>query len=345
MIKPNRLQAGDTVALVSLSSGMAGEPIFSPRLKLGIQRLEDEFELKVVIMPNALKGIDFLEKHPEERAADLMAAFKDPQIKAVISMIGGDDTIRLLPFIDFDILRNNPKIFMGYSDTTANHFMMYKAGLTSFYGPCLLVEFAENGAMHNYTKSYIRKILFEQNHQLPIVPSPQWTSEFLDWADSSTLDMTRSMKNDHKGYELLQGSGIVQGALLGGCVDVLPMIIGTNIWPDKEQWKNSILFLETSEEYPTPATLKYILRGLAAQGIIENINGIIFGKPKDEKYYQEYKEVLLQVIKNEVNRPSLPILYNVNMGHTSPICILPYGITAEIDCFNISLCFLESAVE
>ena len=82
-------------------------------------------------MPNALKGIDYLYRHPEARAQDLMDAFRDPSIKAVFNAIGGDDTIRLLPYIDFEVLRNNPKIFTGFSDSTTNHFMMHKAGLVS----------------------------------------------------------------------------------------------------------------------------------------------------------------------------------------------------------------------
>jgi muramoyltetrapeptide carboxypeptidase LdcA involved in peptidoglycan recycling len=82
-------------------------------------------------MPNALKGIKYLDEHPEARASDLMDAFRDKEIKAIFSAIGGDDSIRLLPYIDFDVIKNNPKIFTGFSDTTSNHMMMYKAGLVS----------------------------------------------------------------------------------------------------------------------------------------------------------------------------------------------------------------------
>lgn len=345
MIKPKGLQVGDTVALVSLSSGIAGEKLFSHRVEIGKERLKNDFGLNVITMPNSMKSAVFLDENPQLRAKDLMDAFADRNVKAVISMIGGEDTVRLLPFIDFDVIRNNPKIFMGYSDTTVNHFMMYKAGMTSFYGPCVFVEFAENGSMHEYTKEYVRKVFFEKHNTLQISSSPQWTSEFLDWADPKNNKISRKMSLDEKGYERLQGKGIVQGKLIGGCVDVFPMIMGTEIWPHKEQWENSILFLETSEEYPSPSSVKYLLRGLAAQGIIESINGIIFAKPKDEKYYSEYKEVLLQVVKSESGRPELPILYNMNFGHTSPTCILPYGTLAEIDCENISFRLLEASVE
>ena len=344
MLKPARLIKGDSVAIVSLSSGLGGEAAFYHRYEIGKKRLEAEFGLNIITMPNALKGIDYLANHPEARASDLIDAFKDSNIKAIICMIGGDDTIRLLDYIDFDIIRNNPKIFMGYSDTTANHFMMYKAGLISFYGPTVLAEFAENVEMHEYTKHYIQKTLFEPSSRLNIMPSPEWTSEFLEWADIKNSKIARKMTTDDKGFELLQGKGIAQGRLLGGCIDVFPMIMGTKIWPASDEWGNAMLFLETSEEYPAPNNIRYILRGLEAQGIIKRISGIVFGKPMNEKYYDEYKQVLLQVVAKESKRHDLPVLYNVNFGHTAPICILPYGVTAEIDCDSKALRLLEAGV-
>lgn len=344
MIKPKRLQRGDAVALVSLSSGMGGEKLFRHRYELGKERLERQLGLRVSTMPHALRGIDYLDRYPEARAADLMQAFADPEIKAVIPMIGGDDTIRLLPFIDYAILQRNPKIFLGYSDTTINHFMLRQAGLVSFYGPCLLCEFAENGAMHDYTLQYLQQVLFEATTPLPILPSPRWTSEFLDWADAENNATARNMQTDTHGYTLLQGRGKVSGRLIGGCVDVLPMLIGTELWPTAAEWQGGILFLETSKEHPHPNIVKYLLRGLAAQGIIDRICGIAVGKPKDETWYEEYQDVFRKVIGQECGRPDLPVLYNLNFGHTAPICTLPYGILAEIDCEQRSFSLLEAAV-
>ena len=133
MKKPKRLEKGDKVAIVSLSSGIAGEETFAHRYEIGKKRLEEDFGLEVITMPNALKGCEELHLHPELRAKDLMDAFKNTEIKAIFCNLGGDDTIRLLPYIDFEVLKNNPKIFMGYSDTTINHFMLNKAGLVSYY--------------------------------------------------------------------------------------------------------------------------------------------------------------------------------------------------------------------
>ena len=108
-----------------------------------------------------------------------------------------------------------------------------------------------------------------------IVSSNEWTNDRIDWTDESKDNDFRKMQQEEHGFEVLQGKGIVEGELLGGCLDVFPMFIGTEIWPKKEDWNNKILFLETSEEKPTPDYVKYALRNLAAQKIFDKINGII----------------------------------------------------------------------
>lgn len=245
-------------------------------------------------------------------------------------MIGGDDTIRLLPYVDYNIIKNNPKIFMGYSDTTVNHFMMYNAGLVSFHGPCVLVEFAENIQMHDYTKQSIYQTLFKPTNRIDITPSPVWTSEFLDWTNEKNQKIERKLTTDMHGYEVLQGTGTVRGRLIGGCLGVLKMIIGTELWPTGTEWNDKILFLETGEDYPSPNEVCYFLRNLVAQGIVRQLKGIIIGKPLDERYYEEYKAIYRMVIGEEAGCPNIPVLYNVNCSHTSPICILPYGFMAII---------------
>ena len=345
MIKPKMLKKGDRAAIVSLSSGMAGDEAFRHRYDIGKRRLEEVFGLEAVEMPNTLKGSDYIYLHPEKRAEDLMNAFSDPSVDAIISCIGGDDTVRLLPYIDFDVIRENPKVFMGYSDTTVNHFMMYKAGLVSFYGPALLSEFAENVQMHDYTAEYIRRTLFEYNETIGIEPSTKWTSELLEWAKEENNSIQRKMQSDARGYEVLQGSETAEGCLLGGCVDVFPLFMGTDIWPAAEEWKDKILFLESSEDCPTPSSIKYTLRNMAAQGIIERIRGVIIAKPYHEKYYEEYKVMYAEFFKNEAKRPDLPIIYNMNFGHTSPMCILPYGVRVRVDCGEKKVMLLEPGVE
>ncbi|QQK77077.1 LD-carboxypeptidase [Salicibibacter cibarius] len=342
LIKPEKLRSGDKIATISPSSGAAGDSNIRWRYNQGVKRLENVFGLQVVPMPNSLKGSDYVYENPQSRAEDLMAAFKDQTIKGIITNIGGDDSIRLLPYIDFEVIRENPKIFIGYSDVTIPHLFCYKAGIVSFYGPAILTDFAENVEMDHYTVEMIQRTLFSDERIGNIQPAKTWTSEFLEW-DEANKQQRRKMQ-PNSGYEVLQGSGIAQGRLIGGCIEVLEFAKGTDIWPDNNHWEDSILFFETSEEKTKPEMIKRWLRNYAAQGILKNAKGIIFGKPQDEHYYNEYKEVIHQVM-SENDLLDLPILYNLNFGHTEPKFILPYGAMAEIDCNERTFSILENGVE
>lgn len=342
MIKPKRLKPGDKIAVVSLSWGGMGDENLIHKYYIAKERLEKEFGLEVIAMPHALKGSAFVDEHPELRAKDLMEAFKDQSVSGIFCAIGGEDTIRLTPYVDYEVIRNNPKIFMGYSDTTANHFMMYKAGLVSFYGPSVMCEFGEYCSMFEYSKNAVKKLLFEDSCHYKIESSPLWTKDFVPWEEKN-IHIGKTMIKDEHGYEVLQGRGKVQGHLLGGCLDAFVMYIGTPVWPDLDSFKGAILFLETSEDRPSPDLVKWILRNLAAQGILRVIHGIIVGKPQEEVYYEEYKEVLKNVVAKEEGLTDLPILYNANFGHSAPIGVLPCGIQVELDCSEKTITLLESA--
>ena len=343
MIKPCILKKGDTVALVSLSSGMIGDKPFIHKYHLGKERLEKVFGLMVATMPNTLMGSKFIYEHPELRAKDFMNAFNDPDIKAIISCIGGNDSIRMLPYIDFEKIKRHPKIFLGFSDSTISHLIMYKAGVTSFYGPALMTDFAEYTKMFDYTVDAIKNMLFKVNSKYEIKPSKYWTPDYLSWAEENMDESRKLIKDDH-GYELLQGKGVVKGALLGGCIETLQNAVGTSIWPTIDEWKGKILFLETSEDHIQPNRLKDILRNFAAQGIFNVISGILVGKPHEGMYYDEYKECYKTIISGELKNPALPILYNVNFGHASPIGILPYGALTELNCKAKRITILETFV-
>ena len=153
------------------------------------------------------------------------------------------------------------------------------------------------------------------------------------------------LRPDVHGYELLQGRGTVRGPLLGGCIDVFMMAAGTAVWPAPERWRRALLFLETSEDKPSPTFVTWALRNLAAQGVLDAVSGILFGKPQDEAYYEEYKQALRQVVAEEAGRSELPILYNLNFGHAAPIGVLPIGVPAELDCEKKTLTLLESATK
>ena len=345
MIKPKHLEKGDTVAIVSLSSGILGEDWAIHKLAIARERLERDYGLCVKVMPNALRGVDYLDRHPEARASDLMEAFCDPAVKGVFSAIGGDDTIRLLPYIDFDVLRENPKIFTGFSDTTTNHFMMFKAGLCSYYGASIMTNFAEYVRINDYTARMIRDTLFEPKPTLEIPSAPYWYDDEDEkiWWKEENIHTLRAYHPEEIGYEILQGSGAAEGELLGGCLDVFIELTGTPIWPSLDAWRGKLLFLETSEVDMSAELLTWILRNLAAQGIFEVINGILVGKPARRSKYEPYKEVYRRVVGREAGRPDLPILYNVNIGHAEPIGVLPIGVRARLDADNKTLTLLESA--
>ncbi|MBS4536702.1 LD-carboxypeptidase [Clostridium sp. D2Q-14] len=342
MIKPRRLRKGDKIATVSLSDGNAGGKMHH-RYQLGKKRLEKLYNVEVVEMPNSQKGSEYIYKHPEARAEDLMKAFEDKSINAIITNTGGEDTLRTMEYVNYNIIKDNPKIFMGYSDATVNHFMCYKAGLVSFYGPDIFA-LAEPGKLPNYMKEEIYDSIFNINNKKEIKQSKVWTSDKFNKLKAESFENTRKMNTEKYGYEILQGTGKVTGKLIGGCLEVLEMIKATELWPNLEEWNNKILFFETSEDSPNPYWLTCWLRNYAAIGVFDRINGIIIGKPNNEKYYNEYKKIYLQVIREEVGRDDLPILYNMNFGHTFPMCILPYGIEAEINCEYKKIVLVESGI-
>ncbi len=175
---PKHLERGDKIAIVSLSSGILGMPYCRHELELGLSRLR-EFGLEPVIMDNALAGVDYLKEHPEKRAADLKQAFLDDSIKAVMTAIGGDDTYRTIPYLLEDAefvraVREHPKIFTGFSDTTINHIMLNRLGLSTFYGPCFIADIAElDDEMLPYTREYFEKY-FSDGAGYEIKSSPVW---------------------------------------------------------------------------------------------------------------------------------------------------------------------------
>lgn len=340
MIKPKRLKPGDKVAVVSLSSGSLGETELIHKFDIA-KDIFAEYGLECIAMPHALKGRKYVYDHPEKRAQDLMAAFSDPDIKGIFCAIGGDDTVRLLPYIDFDVIKNNPKIFTGYSDTTANHFMMHKAGLVSYYGGNIMCDIAEYGGMNPYFKSSFENTLIAPKPTLDI-PSSDFCAYECDkvhWGLENVNKKPNLRKN--AGYEILQGHGKASGELLGGCIEVIMMIAFTKLWRSVD-WRGKLLLIETSEDNLTPDYLLWLLRGMAADGVFSKINGIVVGKPDFEDKYEPYKEVYKKIMA-EAGTPDLPIIYNVNVGHAYPIGIFPLGLRYEIDCDNKKLTLLEAA--
>jgi muramoyltetrapeptide carboxypeptidase LdcA involved in peptidoglycan recycling len=159
----------------------------------------EEFGVVVVATPNALREPNWLRRNPQARADDLMGAFSDPNISGIISTIGGEDSIRLLPLLDPAVIRANPKVFLGYSDTTVSHLACLSAGLCSFYGPAIMAGFAENGAMFPYMVDAVRRTIFSAEPMGVIAANrARWTVERLEWSDPANQVRARSLRPCHR---------------------------------------------------------------------------------------------------------------------------------------------------
>ena len=328
------------VAIVSLSSGTIGEDFVRHEVEIGVKRLED-FGMNVRFMPHAMKGIEYVKNHPKDRAADLLYALKDPEVEMILCAIGGDDTYRLLPYLfghgELAGAVSN-KIFLGFSDTTVNHFMFHKVGMKTFYGQSFLSDLCElDKEMLPYTRGYFEELIrFGTIRE--VRPSSVWYEERTDFGvDQIGVPLT---SHPDSGFVLLQGSPLFSGKILGGCIDTLydffngdryadmPLLCQKyGLFPKKEDWAQKILLLESSEEKMPPSKYEKVVAVLKETGIFEVLSGVLVGKPMDETYAREYRQILTDVIDS----PDLPIVWNVNIGHAQPRCILPFGVKATVD--------------
>ncbi|WP_455060491.1 S66 family peptidase [Parvimonas micra] len=328
------------IGIVSLSSGVLGEDFVLHEVKIGIERLK-KYGIEVEFLPNSKKGIEFIKNNPKERAKDLIKAFKDDSIDMILCAIGGDDTYRLLPYL----FENNElekvakqKIFLGFSDTTINHLMLNKVGIKTFYGQAFLPDICElSNEMLPYSKHFFEELI--NNGKIKeIYPSDVWYNEREDFSEKSIGISMEEHQN--KGFELLRGNVKFEGQILGGCINTLFDIFDNtrhedsvylckkyDLFPSLNEWENKILLLETSEEKPKPELFRKMILKLQEYGIFDVISGLIIGKPQNEEYYEEYKQILLDEIKNQ----DLSIVYNINVGHSTPRCIIPFGVDAKVD--------------
>lgn len=332
LIKPERLRPGDTVATISISGGRAGDEDMLWRYELGKKRLEEEFGLRVVETPHALMGSRYIYEHPEKRAEDLHWALENPEIKGIIPNMGGDDSYRLLPYLDYELIRSHPKIYMGFSDITTTCCCFAHAGVMSYYGPSLLTPIAQPGSLDAYTKAAIERALFSGEAIGRVEPCGRFTP--IEWQDKREEDI---LWQENPGYELIQGNGRVRGRLIGGCMGPLQQIMGTEVFPGRELWEGSILFMENLSPYNSALAALHGWRALAACGALESCAGIITPAMGNED-----REVLLKVLKHEVHREDMPVLSGVDFGHRTPMTVLPVGAMAELDCEEKTFSILES---
>ncbi len=340
MLKPQKLHKGDTVAIMSPSWG--GPSVFPHVYEAGLKTLE-KLGLKIKEYPSARKDATFLAQNPEFRAQDINDAFADDAVKAIFVSIGGNDSVRILPFLNRDSIQKNPKIIMGYSDATTFLTYLNQWGLVTLYGPTVMAGLAQWENLSAAFREHITTLLFDNSQAYTYHPYEKYCNGYEDWSEKQNADQTKPFeKND--GWRWLQGEGIVEGKLFGGCIEVLEFMKSTKFWPAPDFWEGRILLLEASEDKPTPEQVKYMLRNYGMQGVFDKIAGLLFGRARD--YSKEEKaqldENILSIVKGEFQHPDLPIVSNVDFGHTDPQLIMPLGITMKIDCEGKKLQLTES---
>jgi muramoyltetrapeptide carboxypeptidase LdcA involved in peptidoglycan recycling len=343
LVKPRRLVAGDRVAAATLSWG--GPGAFPHRYEAGRRQLEAAFGVEVVELPHTLADPADVAAHPQARADDLHRAFADPEIAGIVSTIGGDESIRLLAHLDLQVIRDNPKVFLGYSDTTVTQMACLRAGLVTFYDPAIMSGFAENGGLHRYLEDGVRRMLFSAD--APVVWPPNtggWTVELLDWADPDTQHRVRELRPD-TGWRWLAGRDPVEGPLVPACLEVLDQLRGSAWWPDLD---GAVLALETSEEAPPPAFVARFLRVLAMTGDLGRLAALLFGRPGGDALPVEahagYDAAIRSVVHDEQGLTDLPVVTGLDFGHTDPMWTLPMGTAVRVDPAGREIVFTESGV-
>ncbi len=334
-IRPPRLRHGDGVGIVSPSWGGAGA--FPHRVRAGVKHLES-LGFRVRLGRHAMNRRGFVSDTAENRVSDLHEMFEDPEIRAIIAATGGDHSCHLLPLLDFGLIENNPKIFMGYSDITVLNVSIWaKTRTVTFNGPALITDFAEHPSMFDYTASSFLRTLGRAEPPGVIQPSDWWTEEFLDWGAKKDLERPRA-RQASEGPVWLR-PGYAEGMPVGGCLESMQHLRGTEFWPD---FAGAILFLETSEEKPSPARVDGMLMDYENMGVLEKISGMLFGRPM--RYTPSEKRELYQVILERTEHYDFPIVANLDFGHTAPQFVLPIGCRARIDTFNQRFEIIEAAV-
>lgn len=367
LIRPPALRVGDTIAFVAPASGLAA--IVPHRLERAREELESH-GFRVKIYPSVTRtaqenfeieqrgassdgntssaavAIDvYSSASPETRARELMDAFRDPEVKAIVCTIGGFTSHELLEHLDFDAIRADPTIFVGFSDITTLHCALFtQAQLCTFYGPSAVCQFGEFPRPLAYTLEAFFKTLCEPEPIGPIAPSLEWTDDkTANWITQADMTYVDKM-TPNAGYVWLRG-GSASGVILGGCLPVLLNVRGTQFMPDLQ---DAILLLETPEGHAFDkgmalSEVNAVLGCLRADGTFKKIRGLVVGRAFA---YSAAEVVELQrLLLHHTRGCVFPILYGVDVGHTNPIATIPLGCIVALDSSSSApFAVLESGV-
>ncbi len=330
---PPRCEPGDRVAVVSPSSAL---PAVYPHVHdLGLRRLREDFGLVPVEYPTTRRP-----SSPRDRAADLMAAIEDPSIKAVMASIGGEDQITVLPHLDFAAIARNPKPFFGYSDNTNLLNALMLSGVVGYHGGSTMVHLGRSVEMHPMTASSLKAALFEGG-RFELTPADAFSNHPLPWINVDNLDRPVPMRRATPW--VWQGPRTqIAARLWGGNLEILNWTMQVGRWiAEPNYYKGTVLFIETSEEMPPPAYVFRTLRHLGERGILEQLAGLIVGRPMSEEFghtadpdeVERLERAQYEAVRRAMDRynPTAVVVLGLDSGHTDPQLILPIGGLVEMD--------------
>lgn len=334
---PPSLDDGDVVAIAAPASTV--DDALPEKFDYGVTRLREEFGLEVVEYPTARRSRAYLLDHPDERAADVHRAFTDPDVGALVSVIGGNDQLRLLDRLDHDRLGEHPPRFFGFSDNTVLCAALFEAGVVSFYGGGLFPDFAAP-EMHPYTERYLRRGLFADTLG-ELDPAAAFTDDVSDWTDPGHLEESRAFE-PHPGRAWAGRTEPVAGTVWGGCLEVVDSLLAADrCIPSLERFEEIVLALETSEELPSPSFVRRAMMAIGERGILEAVNGLMIGavtaqshlESRDADERAAYRESVREAIEETVAwyAPDLPRVYGVEFGHGAPRAPIPIGGRVALD--------------
>ena len=329
-VKVKRLKKGSNIAVISPSNGLAS--VFPHIYEMGLKNLSEVFGFNMVEYPTSRMLSKDLYTNPKLRAEDIQSAFQDESIDGIICTIGGYESVRILEYLDMDIIMNHPKFIMGFSDATTFLSYFNKWGLVTFYGPSVMAGLAQMKNMDQSYEKHLKDMLLKNNKSYVYKPYKQYTNGYKDWSDPELVGQCEAFYDNENGFEFYLDDEPSEGELWGGCIEVLEFIKGTKYWPEPDFWYNKVLFFETSEEKPSPMAVGYMLRNYGIQGILNSIKGLLIARPKDytEEEKEDLKKIVMDIMTLEFNVKDIPIVFNMDFGHTDPKLILPLGCVVRI---------------